>query len=131
MKFLNWFDSRTPAGSHLVIFGVVDGRILFNLLHNRTHPIGVTYERVYNFLNCHKLNPCWVRHNGTIYHVATIKKKISLKQAWLNNNETIRNAGSARAAQLNEVYRQVRFRHPFVSLNPLQLNLDCKLNYLA
>jgi acyloxyacyl hydrolase len=50
----------------------------------------VTYERIYAYLNCLELNPCW---------------------AWLNSNETIRNAGSARAAELNGVYQDIIGKH--------------------
>eukprot|EP01113_Clastostelium_recurvatum_P042131 TRINITY_DN67_c0_g1_i2.p1 TRINITY_DN67_c0_g1~~TRINITY_DN67_c0_g1_i2.p1 ORF type:complete len:586 (+),score=98.87 TRINITY_DN67_c0_g1_i2:57-1814(+) len=83
---LLFLDSVLPKGSHVVVTGLVDGRILWDTLHNRTHPIGVSYESVYNYLNCLYISPCWV---------------------WLNENETIRDAGSTRAAQLSQVYSQV------------------------
>jgi acyloxyacyl hydrolase len=86
MTSLAFLDQRLPNGSHVVFLGLVDGRILWDTLHNQTHPIGTSSARVYDFLNCLELNPCW---------------------AWLNSNETIRNAGSARAAQLNDVYAQI------------------------
>jgi len=86
MKSLTFLEQQLPIGSHVVFIGLVDGRVLWNGLHNKTHPIGVTYARVYEFLNCLESNPCWV---------------------WLNQNETVRNAGSARAAELNQVYQQI------------------------
>ncbi len=55
-------------------------------MHNRTHPIGVTYEEVYDFLNCLEISPCWV---------------------WMNSNETVRNVGSERAANLTKVYQEI------------------------
>jgi len=86
LSSLAFLDQQLPAGSHVVFIGLVDGRVLWNNLHNKTHPIGVPYANVYEFLNCLESNPCWV---------------------WLNQNETIRNAGSARAAELNQVYKQI------------------------
>jgi len=76
----------------LYFFGVADGRILYNTLHNRTHPIGYSYEVVYDYLNCLEISPCWV---------------------WMNNNGTVRNAGSARAAELSNIYPQIIANHTF------------------
>lgn len=39
--YLNWLDTKLPAGSHVTITGLVDGRILWNTLWNETHPINV------------------------------------------------------------------------------------------
>jgi acyloxyacyl hydrolase len=47
VAFLKDLDTRIPPGSHVPIFGVVDGRLLWNVLWNRTHPIGQPYYRVY------------------------------------------------------------------------------------
>eukprot|EP01133_Synstelium_polycarpum_P005655 gene5655-6525_t len=80
---LNHLDTILPMGSHVVFVGLADGRVLWDSLWNRTHPIGTTYEQVYDFLNCLEVSPCW---------------------GWMNPNETIRNAVSARAAELSAVY---------------------------
>ncbi|ORC93177.1 GPI inositol deacylase precursor [Trypanosoma theileri] len=78
-------DSRLPSGSHVILSSLSDGRILYNVMHNRTHPIGslhndVTYSNFYDFLNCVDVSPCW---------------------GWLNTNETVRNATWAAAQLLN------------------------------
>lgn len=39
LKLLNWLDSTVPSGSHLWIFGLADGDVLFDYLHNMTHPL--------------------------------------------------------------------------------------------
>ena len=44
MNYLN--ENVLPAGSHVVFIGLVDGRILFNALHDKIHP-------VFRF-DCHK-----------------------------------------------------------------------------
>ncbi|KAH9582097.1 GDSL lipase/esterase [Trypanosoma melophagium] len=78
-------DARLPNGSHVFISPLSDGRILYDVMHNRTHPIGslhndVTYANFYDFLNCVDVSPCW---------------------GWLNTNETVRNATWTAAQLLN------------------------------
>ena len=41
-----------PAGSFVVLIGLVDGRVLWDNLYDRQHPIGATYEEVYETLHC-------------------------------------------------------------------------------
>lgn len=61
ISILDYLDSGIlPNGSHIVFQGLADGLVLWENLHNRTHPIGVTYEEVYDFLNCLEISPCWV-----------------------------------------------------------------------
>jgi len=88
MKILTELDKRLPFGSHVVIVGLADGRLLYDVLHNKPHPIGggVTYADLYTFLNCVYCNPCW---------------------GWLNTNSDVRNATSAHASLLNDQYRQI------------------------
>lgn len=83
---LSYLDTTLPKGSHIVFLGLADGRVLWDALHNRTHPLGVSYEDVYSFFNCLEVSPCW---------------------GWMNVNETIRNATSERAAELSAVYPQI------------------------
>ncbi len=35
---LDYFDEILPAGSHVLFIGLVDGRILWNALHDKPHP---------------------------------------------------------------------------------------------
>ena len=91
LETLNGLDKRLPNGSHVILIGLVDGRILYDSLHNRIHPIGslrhdVTYEQLYDFLNCLQVSPCF---------------------GYMNSNETIRNKTSERAAQLSAVLKHV------------------------
>ena len=69
LKLLNYLDDTVPKGSHLMVLGLAEGEMLYDNLHDWTHPLNVTYSNVYDFLNCLKISPCW---------------------GWLNSNETVR-----------------------------------------
>eukprot|EP01119_Soliformovum_irregulare_P014588 TRINITY_DN3995_c0_g1_i1.p1 TRINITY_DN3995_c0_g1~~TRINITY_DN3995_c0_g1_i1.p1 ORF type:complete len:553 (-),score=134.75 TRINITY_DN3995_c0_g1_i1:148-1806(-) len=86
LKTLNYLEANLPSNSHVVFVGLADGLVLWDTLWNRTHPIGVEYERVYDYLNCLNISPCWV---------------------WMNSNQTVREAGQARADALNLVYGEI------------------------
>lgn len=92
LETLQYLDTVLPNGSHVLFLGLADGRTLWNSLHNRTHPLGVSYETVYTFLNCLEISPCW---------------------GWMNENETIRNLTSERAAELSAVYPQIVANYTF------------------
>ena len=89
---MNYLDERVPEGSHLFMLGLGDGSVLYDNLHNETHPLNVTYENVYDFLNCLKISPCW---------------------GWLNKNETVRNFTTERAKNLSKVYNEIIKEHTF------------------
>lgn len=79
-------DSFVPPNSMIILVPLVDGRILYDTMHNRIHPIGktnndVTYEDLYNYLNCLDASPCW---------------------GWMNSNETVRNTTWKIASSLND-----------------------------
>lgn len=99
LKTFQYVDSKVAPGSVLVVFGLVDGRILYNTLHNRTHPIGslhkdVTYSQVYDYLNCLDVSPCF---------------------GWLNSNETWRNITSDRAFELNAALKALVANETFMN----------------
>ena len=86
LKSLDFLEATLPAGSHVAFLGLADGRVLYDTTHTRTHPIGLPYPAVYDYLNCNQISPC---------------------AGWLNSNETIRNATSQRAAELTAVYDSI------------------------
>lgn len=45
-------DTQLPAGSHVMFVPLADGLLLWEILHNRTHPIGVSYPDLYDYLIC-------------------------------------------------------------------------------
>ena len=96
MRSLNHLEQILPSGSHVVFVGLVDGRILWNALHDKQHPLGISYAGtfvsiwgfqislfadVYEFLNCLGITPCW---------------------GWLNKDASIRNQTTAHAFELNK-----------------------------
>lgn len=59
LEIWNYIDSVIPAGSHMIIWGVADGRILYETLKDSLEPIGISYPAFYNYLNCLSVSPCW------------------------------------------------------------------------
>src|SRR5690606_10807817 len=45
---LDYLEKKLPPESYVVFIGLVDGRILYNELHDKIHPSGVTYSKFYN-----------------------------------------------------------------------------------
>ena len=91
LKTLDTLDNMLPSGSHVAMIGLADGGVLFDTMHNRTHPIGmlrndVTYEQLYDFLNCLQISPC---------------------AGWLNTNASVRNATTTRAKALTGVLQDL------------------------
>ena len=77
-------DAMLPNGSHVLLVPLVDGRVLYDTIHDRIHPIGstnndVTYADLYDYLNCLDISPCW---------------------GWMNSNETVRNMTTEHAMKL-------------------------------
>jgi acyloxyacyl hydrolase len=79
-------DMQLPPNSYVVSVGLVEGDLLYSTMSQLQHPIGATYENVYDFLNCMQENPCW---------------------GWLNSNATIRAFTSQRAKDLSNVYLNI------------------------
>ena len=91
LETFRYVDSKVAPGSILLATGLVDGRFLYDTLHNRTHPLGslhndVTYSTVYDYLNCLDISPCF---------------------GWLNNNKTWRDYTTERALQLNKALKEL------------------------
>jgi acyloxyacyl hydrolase len=89
---LEYLDTVLPAGSHVVFLGLANGLVLWDNMWNRTHPIGITYQTFYDYLNCLEISPCYV---------------------WMNSNETIREEGQARADELSAVYNDILAEYTF------------------
>lgn len=81
-----YLDTVLARGSHIVIMGLVDGRVLYDTLKGAMHPVGTPYPAFYDFLNCEQTSPC---------------------SGWMNSNQTIRDQSTAHAMQLNEVYTSI------------------------
>ena len=86
VEILDNLDTIVPTGSHLVIFGLVNGSLIFNTVTGRTHPSGVTYDQYYDWSNCIEAAFCW---------------------GWLNTNSTVRDLTTQWAMSLNDVYKDI------------------------
>uniref|UniRef100_H2ZEF6 Saposin B-type domain-containing protein n=1 Tax=Ciona savignyi TaxID=51511 RepID=H2ZEF6_CIOSA len=91
MTTLRYLDHTLPKGSDVLLVGLADGRVLWDTLNNRIHPIGklnsdVTYKNLYDYLNCLEVSPC---------------------TGWMNSNETLRNITSQRAQELSDQAKNI------------------------
>ena len=46
-----------PNGSKVILSSLIDGRVLYETLHHRTHPLGefrgdLTYGKIYDYMSC-------------------------------------------------------------------------------
>ncbi|NXA59103.1 AOAH hydrolase, partial [Mohoua ochrocephala] len=101
VQALRYLDSHLPSGSHVILTGLVDGRFLWDNLHDRYHPLGqlnkdVTYSQLYSFLDCLQVSPC---------------------SGWLTPNETLRNLTSERALQLSNVLKEIARSEKFANFD--------------
>ena len=90
LEALGILDKKLPQGSYVLLVGLVDGRVLWDTMSERQHPLGTRYKDVYAFLNCNQVNPC---------------------HGWLNANASLRNETTRWARSLNEVYKQIVGNH--------------------
>ncbi|XP_057287608.1 acyloxyacyl hydrolase isoform X3 [Pezoporus wallicus] len=101
MQALRYLDTRLPNGSHVILTGLVDGRFLWDNLHDRYHPLGqlnrdITYSQLYSFLDCLQVSPC---------------------RGWMTPNETLRNLTSERALQLSNVLKEIARSEKFANFD--------------
>jgi len=83
---LAYLDTVLAPGSHVIIMGLVDGRVLYDTLQDALHPFGMPYPAFYDYLNCIETSPCY---------------------GWMNSNQTIRNGASMHAMKLNQQYIEI------------------------
>lgn len=108
MVTLQYLDSVLPKNSSVLITGLADGRVLWDLLSKRYHPIGqlnrdVTYTDLYSFLNCLEVSPC---------------------TGWMSTNESLRNFTSQRAANLSIVAQSVANKEKFNNFDIHYIDFD-------
>ncbi|XP_063262641.1 acyloxyacyl hydrolase isoform X2 [Prinia subflava] len=110
VKALRYLDSHLPNGSHVILTGLVDGRFLWDNLHDRYHPLGqlnkdVTYSQLYSFLDCLQVSPC---------------------SGWLTPNETLRNLTSERALQLSNVLKEIASSEKFANFDVFYMDFPLR-----
>ena len=106
LETLNYLDQHVATGSVVIAMGLVDGRVLYDVLATRIHPIGslhqdVTYSHLYDYLNCLQISPCF---------------------GWLNSNETWRNLTTERAIELNAVLKNLISNNTFKNIEVVYID---------
>ena len=104
IETLSALDAKVPPNSFVLTVSLVDGRVLWNSMHDKQHPVGSSYAQLYNFLDCcGEINPCW---------------------GWLNSDETWRNFTSERAFNLSSVYSDIQGTQSFENFTLLHWDPD-------
>ncbi|XP_059164454.1 acyloxyacyl hydrolase-like isoform X1 [Physella acuta] len=105
MQTLDYLSKVLPNNSHVILLGLADGRVLYDNMGPRVHPVSTywgtfTYAKFYDFLNCLQISPC---------------------MGWMNTNRTMRDLTTQRAEQLTAVLRNIattyKTRYPNFDLN--------------
>lgn len=99
---LKALDKKMAPGSKVVITGLVDGRILWDTMNNRMHPLGMTYSAFYDMLWDMKANPC---------------------RTWLTSDASMRNKASARATELSGVAEEIALTQTFNNFEIVYIDL--------
>jgi acyloxyacyl hydrolase len=90
---LTYLDTILPKGSHVLTTGLANGSVMYQLLHDRIHPLGrvgptITYAQVYSYLACLQISPC---------------------HGWLTSNDTLRTLTTQRAVDLSKAIRDATY----------------------
>lgn len=106
---LDYLETILPKGSHVSTYGLADGQLLYEIMHNRLHPLGnnfpeITYTRVYDYLNCLHVSPCWVWWRE-LFGVFCSER--AFLQGWMNSNATVRNYTTTYANMLSGIYQDI------------------------
>lgn len=105
LTILDHLNNTLPQGSTVLTIGLADGLLLYDTMHNLTHPLGVSYEDVYSYLICQSLTPCY---------------------GWMNPNATMRKLTQRRADALSAVYPEIAKSRSFANFDLIHYNIPWK-----
>ena len=108
-------DRIFPTGLNVIISGLADDRVMWDMLGERTHPLGeyrndATYPDFYKYLDCLQVSPC---------------------AGWMSADPEIRNMTSERAANLSAVYEDIGKRFNKMTLFHHILHIICCIWYVT
>ena len=86
VKQLQRLDAMLPKGSSVISLSLFNGELLYDTMHAQQHPLGTSYQGVYDWMNCLQVSPCY---------------------GWLNSNGDIRRQTTEWANKLNDQYRKI------------------------
>lgn len=105
LEGLDLLDQKIPANSKVVMLGLVDGRILWNVLHDRIHPLGITYGELYEFLHNMNCNPC---------------------RTWLTPDESSRDKASEHSKKLSSILEEIVKTKKYTNFEMVYMNFPLK-----
>ncbi|KAI4585339.1 hypothetical protein MJG53_020639 [Ovis ammon polii x Ovis aries] len=91
---LQYLNSHLPNGSHVILYGLPDGRFLWDHLHDRYHPL---------VFSCSQVSPC---------------------RSWMSSNKTLRTLTSERAEQLSKTLKKIATSQKFKNFDLFYLDFD-------
>jgi len=73
LNILNHLDTVVPPGSHLFSLGLVNGTMIHEIMGSNTHPMGMSYDVFYDYLNCMDIDLCggYLTSNNTRIAITT------------------------------------------------------------
>lgn len=98
-------DKKVPPGSHVMLLGLVDGRILWNVMSTRMHPLGITYADLYEFLHNIGGNPC---------------------RTWLTPDADSRDKASERSRELSMVLKDIAQTQKYTNFDLAYMDFPLK-----
>ncbi|CAF0849277.1 unnamed protein product [Brachionus calyciflorus] len=107
---LDYLDTVLPNGSHVMLTGLANGSILYDVLSQRAHPIGrvkndVTYSDVYTYLSCLQISPC----NG-----------------WMTTNDTLRKMTTDYAVMLSDIVKDIALNYNYKHFDMLYTDVPIR-----
>ena len=105
---LEYLDTILPEGSNVILTGLADGRVLWDNMHDRIHPLGeyrqdMTYEGLYEYLNCLEVSPC---------------------HGWLTGDADLRDFTSERAFNLSRATEDIANTESYEHFDMLYYDFD-------
>ncbi len=86
LEGLDQLDQKVAEGSKVVLLGLVQGHLVWDIMAHRLHPLGITFKDFYNNLAFTGGNPC---------------------RTWLTPRKSVRRRATQRANELNQVLRDI------------------------
>lgn len=101
LQGLERLDATVAVGSKIILLGLVAGQHLWDIMHDRMHPLGITYAAFYNYLAVAGNNPC---------------------RTWLNPRGYVRERTTARAKELNEALKTIAQQGQWQNLDVIYMS---------
>jgi len=108
VETLDYLNTILPEGSTVVMTGLANGSVLWDLMNEKMHPLGeyrnnMGYPEIYEYLECLQISPC----NG-----------------WMSNNATLREVTTEHAMMLSDVAEMVINRSDYSNFKALYYPFD-------